>query len=42
MGLKAQNHTEQWIAKGVGDVKVVTKDKKGRVVSEKELVKLSK
>ena len=42
MGLKAQNHTEQWIAKGIGDVKVITKDKKGRVVSEKELVKVAK
>ena len=28
--------------KGIGDVKVVTKDKKGRVVSDKELVKISK
>lgn len=42
MGLKADNHVQQWIAKGIGDVKVVTKDRRGRVVSEKELVKISK
>lgn len=42
MGLKAENHVQQWIAKGIGEVKVVTKDKRGRVVSEKELVKISR
>ena len=42
MGLKAKNHVKQWMAKGIGDVKVVTTDKSGRVVSEKELVKISK
>ncbi len=42
MGLKARNHVQQWFAKGVGEVKVITKDTGGRVVSEKELVKISK
>lgn len=42
MGLKAQNHTQQWIAKGIGDVKVVVSDKRGRVVSSQELVKIEK
>lgn len=42
MGLKARNHVQQWFAKGIGEVKVITKDTGGRVVSEKELVKISK
>ena len=42
MGLKARNRVQQWFAKGVGEVKSVTKDMGGRVVSEKELVKISK
>ncbi len=41
MGMKAENHVKQWMAKGVGDVKVVTADKRGRLVSEKVLQKIA-
>ena len=42
MGLKAENHVQEWVAKGIGDVKVVSKDKRGRVVSNNELVAIAK
>lgn len=37
MGLKAESHVQQWMAKGIGDVKVITTDKRGRVLSERQL-----
>ena len=42
MGLKARNHVQQWYAKGVGEVKSVTKDMSGRVVSETSLAQIVK
>ncbi len=42
MGLKAENHVQEWLAKGIGDVKVITTDKRGREVSKNELVSISK
>ena len=40
--IKATNLNEQWFAKGVGMVKYVIKDKKGKVQSTQELVKIEK
>ena len=40
--LKNTTTTEQWMAKDVGIVKTVTKDRKGKVQSVAELVKISK
>jgi hypothetical protein len=42
MGLKAESHVQQWMAKGIGEVKVTTTDKRGRVLSEKVLTKVAK
>lgn len=42
MGLKAPGRTKQWVAKGIGDVKVVATDKRGRTVSTSELVSVEK
>ena len=36
-GGKSQSRTETWLAKGVGEVKSVTYDKKGKVLSTVEL-----
>ena len=42
MGLKARSHVQQWLAKGVGEVKSVTKDSNGRVLLEKSLMSIAK
>jgi hypothetical protein len=40
--IKTVTTTEQWMAKDVGIVKTVTKDKKGKVQSVVELINIEK